>query len=122
MRYFCTAPTTDYGDGFPDLLGIPLEVPERLRRHTGAKYPEMFRTGRGNMAPSRHTQGRSAQPLAQPQQSPITPPQAIPSLAGDEGLELRPHPPLTILDLRSVADDIKETLASAISELRLDLK
>lgn len=74
------------------------------------------------MAPARHTQGQPSQASSHPHQLPVLPPQVLPPLAGEEGIELSPHPPLTILDLRSVAEDIKETLATAISELRLDLK
>lgn len=96
--------------------------PRDLAGTQGQNIPEMFRAGRSNMAPSRHSQGPSSQPSSPPHHMPTPPPQLLPPANGEDGIELRPHPPLTILDLRSMADDIKNALAAAISELRLDLK
>lgn len=74
------------------------------------------------MVPSRHG-------LAHSQTRPIQPTDTIPSASqlihsNEEGigLELRTQPPLNIQDLCSIADDIKDTLSAAISELRLDLR
>lgn len=88
----------------------------------GQNIPEMFRTGRGNMAPSHQAPTHSSQPPSQPQNPSTLPPQPLPPHGGEEGIELRPHPPLNMQDPRSIADDIKETLSAAISELRLDLR
>lgn len=74
------------------------------------------------MAPSRHGPAHShSQP---PALLNLIPPNPLPthSNGGEVGIELRPHPPINMQDLRSIADDIKDTLSAAISELRLDLR
>lgn len=86
--------------------------------NSGHNIPEMFRSGRGNMASSRHRNPQTAAP------SPLgSPPIALPSISADrEAMEDSPQPHLNIHDLRAIATDIKDTLSAAISELRLDIR
>lgn len=96
--------------------------PRDLAGSQGQNILEMFRAGRGNIAPSRHGPAHSP-PLPLPPTNPTpSPPQPPHSHGGEVGIELRLHPPINIQDLRLIADDIKETLSAAISELRLYLR
>lgn len=72
--------------------------------------------------PSRQVPTHSSQPPSQPQNPSAMPPQPLLPHGGEGGIEIRPHPPINMQDLRSIAEDIKETLSAAILELRLDLR
>lgn len=69
------------------------------------------------MASSRHGNSQMADPSLTGTLP--APPSAISTGMG--GIEVSPHPPLNIQDLRTIAADIKDTLSAAISELRLDI-
>lgn len=83
----------------------------------GYNIPEMFRSGRGNMASSHQRLPQSQTPSLMG--TPSASPQAISS--DREDTRDAPLPHLNINDLKTIAADIKDTLSAAISELRLDI-
>lgn len=85
---------------------------------TGQNIPEMFRSGRGNMASSRSGNSHTASLSQRNSPQPVIPP-TIPSTRNDP--ETHSPPQLNIHDLRAIAADIKDTLSAAISELRLEI-
>lgn len=96
--------------------------PRDLTGSQAQNIPEMFRAGRSNMAPSRRGLPHSPQLSTPPSDHNTSPQQPPHPHGGEAGIELLPPPPINLQDLRSVADDIKETLYAAISELRLDMR
>lgn len=93
----------------------------------GQNIPEMFRSSRGNMAPAR--QGSSQGQVQLSPQAPadivLTAPtlgHSSPPTTGHENSGTTLLPQLSIMDLKAVATDIKDTLSAAIAELRLDLR
>lgn len=86
---------------------------------SGQNIPEMFRSQRSNMAPSRH---RPPQISDAPQLSPSPLPQTSDPVLMDNASTPAPAQPyLKIHDLRTIAADIKDTLSAAIADLRIDI-
>lgn len=91
--------------------------PRRQTEGISQNIPEMFRSQRHNMAPSRHS---PPQPSDTPQLNPSPLSTSANPLPPDNtGASAQPH--LNIQDLRTIAADIKDTLSAAIADLRIDI-